>query len=111
MPELGEQALWVGGITVLVLLVLWFFAVRLVFRATRRIPVERRGGTPGWFRPLPSTPTGAIAARSFTYWIRDPRYRAVLGFLPFVPIVVARARASSAASRWPGRRCSRCRSW
>ena len=88
MPELGEQGLWVGGITVLVLLVLWFFSVRLVFRATRRIPVERRGGTPGWFRPLPSTPTGVIAARSFTYWIRDPRYRAVLGFLPFVPIVV-----------------------
>ena len=87
-PELGEQALWVGGVTAFVLLVLWFFAVRLVFRATRRIPVERRGGTPGWFRPLPSTPTGAIAARSFTYWIRDPRYRAVLGFLPFVPIVV-----------------------
>ena len=87
-PELGPQALWVGGITAFVLLVLWFFTVRLVFRATRRIPVERRGGTPGWFRRLPSTPTGAIAARSFTYWIRDPRYRAVLGFLPFVPIVV-----------------------
>ncbi|MEQ1736544.1 MAG: hypothetical protein ABL886_09100, partial [Rhodoglobus sp.] len=64
-PELGEQGLWVGGITVIVLLALWFIAVRLVFRATRRIPVERRGGPPGWFRPLPSTPTGAIAARSF----------------------------------------------
>lgn len=82
------QLLWVGGITSFVLLVLWFFAVRLVFRPTRRIPVERRGGTPGWFRRLPSTPTGAIAARSFTYWVRDPRYRAVLGFLPFMPIVI-----------------------
>jgi ABC-2 type transport system permease protein len=90
-PELGPQALWVGGITAFVLLVLWFVAVRLVFRATRRIPVERRGGTPGWFRRMPSTPTGAIAARSFTYWIRDPRYRAVLGFLPFVPLVILTA--------------------
>ena len=90
-PELGPQALWVGGITAFVLLVLWFIAVRLVFRATRRIPVARRGGTPGWFRRMPSTPTGAIAARSFTYWIRDPRYRAVLGFLPFVPIVILAA--------------------
>lgn len=90
-PGLGDQALWVGAITVLVLLVLWFLAVRVVFRATRRIPVERRGGTPGWFRPLPSTPTGAIAARSFTYWIRDPRYRSVIGFLPFVPVVVLAA--------------------
>ena len=90
-PQFGEQALWVGGVTVFVLLVLWFFAVQVVFRPTRRIPVARRGGTPGWFRRLPSTPTGAIAARSFTYWIRDPRYRAVLGFLPFVPLVVLAA--------------------
>ncbi len=90
-PLLGPQALWVGGVTTFALLVLWFITVRLVFRATRRIPVARRGGTPGWFRRLPSTPTGAIAARSFTYWIRDPRYRAVLGFLPFVPIVVLAA--------------------
>jgi ABC-2 type transport system permease protein len=90
-PELGPQALWVGAVTAAVLLVLWFFAVRLVFRPTRRIPAERRGGTPGWFRRLPSTPTGAIAARSFTYWLRDPRYRAVLGFLVFVPIVIVGA--------------------
>jgi ABC-2 type transport system permease protein len=87
-PEFGPQAIWIGAITAAVLLVLWFFAVRLVLRPTRRIPVERRGGTPGWFRRLPSTPTGAIAARSFTYWIRDPRYRAVLGFLVFIPIVI-----------------------
>ena len=90
-PEFGPTALWLGGITMLGLLVLWFVAVRLAFRATRRIPVERRGGTPGWFRRMPSTPTGAIAARSFTYWLRDPRYRAVLGFLPIVPVVVLTA--------------------
>ena len=102
-PLLGPQALWVGGITTFVLLVLWFIAVRLVFRATRRIPVARRGGTPGWFRRLPSTPTGAIAARSFTYWIRDPRYGPCSGFLPFVPIVVLSA-SSSAGSRFRGHR-------
>jgi ABC-2 type transport system permease protein len=87
-PEFGPQALWLGAIVVAVLLLLWFVTVRLVLRPTRRIPAERRGGTPGWFRRLPSTPSGAIAARSVTYWIRDPRYRAVLGFLPFVPIVI-----------------------
>lgn len=87
-PGAGPQALIGGAVFVAVLLVLWFLAVRLVFRPTRRIPVERRGGAPGWFRRLPSTPTGSIAARSTTYWIRDPRYGAVLGFLPFVPIVV-----------------------
>jgi ABC-2 type transport system permease protein len=87
-PELGPQAIWVGAVTTLVLLIAWFVTVRLVLRPTRRIPEERRGGTPGWFRRLPSTPTGAIAARSFTYWIRDPRYRAVLGFLVVVPLVI-----------------------
>ncbi|HEV7741405.1 MAG TPA: hypothetical protein VGO65_03220 [Pseudolysinimonas sp.] len=86
--QLATQAIWVGAGTAFVLLVLWFLAVRAVSRPTRRIPAERRGGTPGWFRRLPSTPTGAIAARSFTYWVRDPRYRAVLGFLPFIPIVI-----------------------
>jgi ABC-2 type transport system permease protein len=86
--SIAMQALWVGIITTAVLLVFWLFSVRLAFRATRRIPVERRGGTPGWFRRLPSTPTGAIAARSFTYWVRDPRYRSVIGFLPFIPIVI-----------------------
>jgi ABC-2 type transport system permease protein len=83
-----DQAIWNGIIVAVVLLALWVFAVRLVLRPTRRIPAERRGGTPGWFRRLPSTPAGAIAARSFTYWIRDPRYRAVLGFLPIIPIVI-----------------------
>ncbi|MEO8261509.1 MAG: hypothetical protein ABI566_02975 [Pseudolysinimonas sp.] len=87
-PQFGMDAIRIGVVTALVLLVLWFVAVRMVFRPTRRIPAERRGGVPGWFRRLPSTPTGAIAARSVTYWIRDPRYRAVLGFLPFIPIVV-----------------------
>jgi ABC-2 type transport system permease protein len=87
-PELGPQALWAGAVLPFLLLVMWFITVRLVFRPTRRIPVERRGGTPGWFRRTPSTPAGAIAARSITYWVRDPRYRAVLGFLPFVPIVI-----------------------
>jgi ABC-2 type transport system permease protein len=87
-PQFGMDAIYYGAAVAFVLLVLWFLAVRLVFRPTRRIPVERRGGTPGWFRRLPSTPTGAIAARSFTYWLRDPRYRAVIGFLPFVPIVI-----------------------
>ncbi|MEZ5190539.1 MAG: hypothetical protein R2717_06570, partial [Schumannella sp.] len=88
---LGPQAIIVGAIVAAVLLILWFIAVRMAFRPTRRIPVERRGGVPGWFRRLPSTPTGSIAARSLTYWVRDPRYRAVLGFLPFIPIVIALA--------------------
>ncbi len=41
--------------------------------------VERRpqvsiDGRLGWFRRMPATRTGAIAARSLTYWARDARY-------------------------------------
>ena len=96
-PGLETQALLVGAVTALVLLGVWFLSVRTVMRPTRRIPVERRGGVPGWFRRLPSTPAGAIAARSLTYWIRDPRYRAVVGFLPFIPIVIILAALISGA--------------
>lgn len=83
----GAIALFLGAGAVLVLVVAWFAVVRYVFQPTRRIPVERRGGVPGWFRRVPSSPTGAIAARSFIYWIRDPRYRAIFGFLPVIPVV------------------------
>ncbi|MCS5734050.1 hypothetical protein [Herbiconiux daphne] len=41
----------------------------------------------GWFGRTPTTPTGAIAARSLTYWGRDARYYAQLLPVPLVPIV------------------------
>jgi ABC-2 type transport system permease protein len=87
-PELNQQGIIYGSITLGVLLVLWFVSVGVAFRATHRIPVERRGGVPRWFRWLPSSPTGAIASRSFIYWFRDPRYRTVFGVLPFIPILM-----------------------
>ena len=42
----------------------------------------------GWFDWLPSTPLGAIAARSFTYWVRDARYRVQLVIVPIVPMLM-----------------------
>jgi ABC-2 type transport system permease protein len=45
----------------------------------------------GWFRVMPATPTGAIAARSLTYWGRDARYRVGLLVIPIVPIVMVAA--------------------
>lgn len=41
----------------------------------------------GWFDSFRGTPTGAIAARSMTYWGRDARYRISLFIVPFVPVV------------------------
>jgi len=45
----------------------------------------------GWFERLPATPTGAIAARSLTYWSRDARYRVALVVIPIVPIIMVAA--------------------
>jgi ABC-2 type transport system permease protein len=41
----------------------------------------------GWFSRTPTTPAGAVAARSLTYWARDARYYAQLVVVPVVPLV------------------------
>jgi ABC-2 type transport system permease protein len=42
-------------------------------------------GAFGWF---PGTPIGAVAARSLTYWRRDPRYAKALFVVPLIPGVM-----------------------
>ncbi|QIK62370.1 transporter [Leucobacter viscericola] len=46
-----------------------------------------RSGT-GWFGKFPDTPRGAIAARAFTYWLRDPRYLQSLMVVFVMPVVL-----------------------
>ncbi|PZQ91933.1 MAG: hypothetical protein DI534_03030 [Leifsonia xyli] len=82
------RTLGVSALLVVVLLVVWFAFVGFQLRPTRRQPSPRRERVPGWFARFPATPVGAVAARSVTYWLRDPRYRAVYGVLPLVLIVV-----------------------
>jgi ABC-2 type transport system permease protein len=84
---LVEQDLWLGVVTIIVLASLWLASVAYQLRPTRRVPREREALVPAWFRQLPSTPIGAVAARSFIYWQRDPRYRTALVVLPVVPVV------------------------
>ncbi|PRZ07780.1 ABC-2 type transport system permease protein [Isoptericola sp. CG 20/1183] len=43
----------------------------------------------GWFARLPATPTGAVAARCATYWVRDPRYAVSLAVVPLLPVALA----------------------
>lgn len=86
-PDLVEQDLLLGALAIGVLGALWIASLRYMLRPTRRIVLERAALVPGWFRRLPSTPVGAVAARSFTYWQRDPRYRAALVALPAIPVV------------------------
>lgn len=42
----------------------------------------------GWFGRMPHGSTGAIAARSITYWFRDARYWVALIMVPITPILV-----------------------
>lgn len=84
---LVDQDLGLGALTIGVLALAWVVTLAYQLRPTRRVEGERALLVPGWFRRLPATPIGAIAARSFTYWWRDPRYRASLAVLPAVPIV------------------------
>ncbi|MCB5294024.1 hypothetical protein BJQ90_03486 [Arthrobacter sp. SO3] len=41
----------------------------------------------GFFRLFPGTPTGAVAARSLSYWLRDPRYAGALVVIPLLPVL------------------------
>lgn len=45
-------------------------------------------GALGFFGLLPATASGAVAARSLTYWLRDPRYGKQLILVPIIPVLL-----------------------
>jgi ABC-2 type transport system permease protein len=86
-----RDALWIGVAVIVVLALLWWALVAGAMRPTHRQRLDRAARVPAWFRRLPATPAGAVAARSFIYWLRDPRYRVVFGILPLLPILTGLA--------------------
>jgi ABC-2 type transport system permease protein len=86
-----QLAMLIGAESIVLLAAVWRVSVGVALRPTRRLPRARGGQVPGWFRWMPPTPAGAIAARSFIYWLRDPRYRVVFGILPVVPVLTVLA--------------------
>lgn len=81
LAKLAFAILWV-----LLLFVAWRLLVAKVLVAPgQQARSEKQLGL-GWFDVAPGTPAGAIAARSLTYWTRDPRYIVGLAVIPFVPI-------------------------
>jgi len=49
---------------------------------------RKRTGGLGLFGVFPATPAGAIAARSLSYWLRDPRYAGALVVVPLLPVLM-----------------------
>jgi ABC-2 type transport system permease protein len=60
---------------------------RMLVTPGREVETRVSGGL-GWFDRMPHNATGAIAARSITYWGRDPRYWVSLVMIPIVPVLV-----------------------
>jgi ABC-2 type transport system permease protein len=60
---------------------------RMLVTPERAAQVKTYGGL-GLFDRFAATPTGAIAARSLTYWLRDPRYRVSLVMIPILPLIL-----------------------
>lgn len=89
---------WAGaGLRVLVALATLAVALRVWSWALDRTLTEPAGGGGGgararglgWFGVLPATPTGAVAARAATYWVRDPRYAIAVAVVPLLPVILA----------------------
>lgn len=80
--------LLVATATVGLLWLLWDLLVRTVLvTPPREARIRSYHGT-GWFGRLSGGPTAAIAARSMTYWGRDPRYWVSLVMIPVIPVFV-----------------------
>lgn len=71
------------------LALLWraLVAVLLGPERRRRVRSARASGL-GWFDRLRDTPGGVIAARSASYWGRDPRYQLPLLAIPILPVIM-----------------------
>ncbi|MWB99050.1 hypothetical protein [Agromyces seonyuensis] len=96
LPGVAVAGEW-GWFAVQLLIALGTLAVGWL--AWERV-VERLLGTPGhvveqsrprglgWFGALPASPAGAVAARSLSYFGRDPRYWVSLAIIPFAPVLL-----------------------
>ena len=94
----GDAAMGDGGIALLKLVVaaatvalLWVAWNRLVAHmlvTPEREEVVKTYGGMGWFDVMPARAASVIAARSMSYWARDPRYLVSIVIIPVVPLIM-----------------------
>ncbi|MGW8481550.1 hypothetical protein ACWGJP_00325 [Microbacterium sp. NPDC055903] len=90
---------WTSGLVLVagaaLLAFAWSWLVQRLLTTTERPTAARERNGLGWFALLPSTPFGAIAARSLVYWLRDRRYVVntvvvpIAGVLTVFPLLIA----------------------
>ncbi|MEO6144276.1 MAG: hypothetical protein ABIP19_09885, partial [Dermatophilaceae bacterium] len=112
--DIVDGAIW-SGLLRLVLAVAFLFLALLAWDLLVRDVLENprptsggrsvtsaatRGSGLGWFRWLPATPTGAVAARSITSWRRDPRYRSSVVLMLLLPLGLLVAPLTGGGSGW-----------
>jgi ABC-2 type transport system permease protein len=85
-PLGGVLRLLIGLATLAALLLLWRWGLaRALVTPVHSSSRVRAQGKLGFFGTMPGTQTGAVAARSLTYWFRDPRYLRQLIIIPIFP--------------------------
>lgn len=82
----GTMAIAIGF--AVVLLLAWHILVTAMLVIPERESHSRTHRGLGWFRLLPATSAGVVAARSLSYWERDARYRSSMVIIPIVPAVM-----------------------
>lgn len=79
----------VALVAVIVLLAAWYLVVaRSVTSIERPAPEGLASDGLELFERFPARPRDVIAARSLTYWRRDPRYRVALFAIPLAPVAM-----------------------
>ncbi|KQM23795.1 hypothetical protein ASL10_14420 [Frigoribacterium sp. Leaf8] len=98
----GEAALkaLIALVTLGVLLLLWRRGLATALVAPPAVTATAASKGLGPFARFPATPTGAVAARTAVYWLRDPRYGGSLIVVPLMP-VLAIFLSFSLETTWP----------
>jgi ABC-2 type transport system permease protein len=80
--------LLLAGVTLGVIWLVWQALVaKMLVTPGREASAKNYRGL-GWFDRVPHTASGAVAARSLTYWFRDARYWVSILMVPVVPLLV-----------------------
>jgi ABC-2 type transport system permease protein len=87
LAGLGKLAIALATLAAVV--VVWRRSLTTALVTTQQAVAKTAArGQIGLFARFPATPAGAVAARSLTYWVRDPRYSRQLILIPIFPILL-----------------------